>query len=217
MSKFQVIRTQSNTGLFTIVVLVYLALLLLFAWQTLLFVNIMFPDSDLMIKVLTVFSVDGMGFVYANLHTFYRFAHPHAKTAIKWGWGITYGLSALLSIFYLSFTYILDFQHITDQTAIKWGVALSIAALMFNLAIVSVFLYYEISTRWRHEDEYEMVEAGNKNSVSIETVKDLLAHLDQETLDRIEAAQEAMKAEHQAFLNRNKNSLPAPSKNGKRP
>lgn len=164
MSKFQIERKHSNAGLLLVSVLIYVALLLLFAWQTLLFVNILFPDADLMMKVLTVFSVDGMGFVWANLHTFYRFAHPHAKGAVKWGWGVTYGLSALLSVLYLTFTYIFAFQHVTDPTYIKIGVGASIAALMFNIAELSIFLYFEITTRFPNEDEYELVD--RKKSVN---------------------------------------------------
>lgn len=160
--KFQVVRSHKNGGLFGIVVLIYVALLLLFAWQTLMFVNILFPDSDLLMKILTVFSVDGMGFVWACLHTFYKFAHPHAKGAVRWGWGVTYGLSSLLSILYLVFTYILDFQHVTDTTYIKIGVGASIAALMFNLAMISIFLFYEISTRYPNEDEFIIVEKSAK-------------------------------------------------------
>src|SRR6202035_4429357 len=170
MGKFQIERKHGNIGLFGFVVLIYIALLGLFAWQTLLFVNILFPDSDLTMKVLTVASVDGMGFVWACLHTFYKFAHPHSKTSVRWGWGITYGLSAVLSVLYLTFTYILNFQHVTDDTAIKIGVALSIAALMFNLAMISVFLFYEISTRFPNEDEFEIVEKEPKSKNKSQTL-----------------------------------------------
>ena len=164
-NKFQVVRTHRNVGLFLLAILIYVALLGLFAWQTLMFVNILFPDSDLAMKVLTVFSVDGMGFVWACLHTFYKFAHPYAKNAVRWGWAVTYLLSAIISVLYLVFTYMLDFQHVTDSTAIKIGVGLSIAALMYNLGMLSVFLFYEISTRFPNEDEYEIVEQAKTSKV----------------------------------------------------
>lgn len=165
MAKFQVVSKHSNAGLLLLTVIIYVALLFLFAWQTLLFVNIIFPDDDVMVKILTVFSVDGMGFVWACLHTFYRFAHPGAKTAVRWGWGVTYALSAIISVLYLVFTFILNFSRVTDITSIKIGVALSIAALMFNIVTLSFFLYLEITTRFPREDEYEIVDKkGNNNS-----------------------------------------------------
>jgi positive regulator of sigma E activity len=163
MPKFQVVSRHSNAGLLFLAVVVYVTLLFYFAWQTILFTGIIFPDADIQMKILTVFSVDGMGFVWANLHTFYRFAHPGSKTAVKWGWGVTYALSALLSVLYLVFTFVLNFSHITDMITIKTGVVLSIAALMFNIAALSFFLYLEIATRFPREDEYEIVN-GNKNS-----------------------------------------------------
>lgn len=171
MAKFQVEHKHSNIGLFGLVVLIYIALLGLFAWQTLLFVSILFPDSDLTMKVLTVASVDGMGFVWALLHTFYRFAHPNAKTAVRIGWGVTYFLSALMSVLYLVFTYMLDFQHVTDPDAIRVGVGASIAALMFNLAMISIFLLYEIVTRFPNEDEFEVVGQPKRVEVQRQTVQ----------------------------------------------
>lgn len=157
MAKFQIERKHGNIGLFGLVVLIYIALLGLFAWQTILFVGILFPDSDLTMKILTVCSIDGMGFVWALLHTFYRFAHPWAKTAVELGWSLTYGLSALMSVLYLTLTYMMDFQHVTDVNAVKFGVAASIAALMFNIAMISLFLFCEIGTRFPNEDEFELV------------------------------------------------------------
>ena len=162
MSKFQIVRRHSNAGLLWLTVFVYVVLLGYFGWQTILFTSIIFPDADVQVKILTFFSVDGMGFIWANLHTFYRFAHPHAKTAVRWGWGVTYGLSALLSALYLIFTFILQWSHILDMTVIKIGIALSIGALFFNLAMLSVFLFYEISTRYAHEDDYELVDSPKK-------------------------------------------------------
>src|SRR5205085_2766129 len=55
MAKFQVQRKHSNVGLFTIPALAYIGLLILFAWQTWGLVNFLFPDDQLLMKMLTLF------------------------------------------------------------------------------------------------------------------------------------------------------------------
>ncbi len=167
--RYQVTRKHTSPGLFGLVILIFLALLGLFAWQTMLFVQIIFPDQDLVMKILTVFSVDGMGFVWSCLHTFYKFAHPSSKTSVRWGWAITYLLSILLSISYMILTYMLHFNHVTDPATIETGIGASIGALIFNLAMLSIFLFYEISTRYPNRDEYEYIDSIRPRLVEMMT------------------------------------------------
>ena len=157
MSKFQVQRTHSNIGLFAVFVLVQLALLLLFAYQTWEFVNVLYPADYLLMRVLSVFSVDGLALCWACLIWFYRFAHPHAKTAARAGKWVDYILSGLISVAYMVMTYTFRFYHITNLNAIQLGTVFTIGALIFNVVMVFVFLDNEIKTRWPAEDEYELV------------------------------------------------------------
>ncbi|HVB23611.1 MAG TPA: hypothetical protein VNG51_16860 [Ktedonobacteraceae bacterium] len=164
MARFQVARKHSNVGLFGVMVLVQVGLLLLFAYQTWMFVNLLFPNDYLLMRVLTVFSVDGMALVWACLGWFYHFAHPHAKTVTKIGKWIDYGLSAVISISYMIMTYTFRFYKITDLNTVQIGTVCSIVALIFNVVMVFFFLDNEIHTRWPNEDEYELVDSSvNKN------------------------------------------------------
>lgn len=158
MARFQIERSQSNVTLFGIVVVVQVGLLALFAAQTWLFVNILYPDDLLVMRILTVFSVDGMALVWACLMWFYRFAHPHAKSVAKAGKWVDYGLSALVSVTYMVMTFTFRYYHVTDLTWVQVGSVVSIIALIFNVVMVFVFLDKEIGTRWPAEDEFEIVD-----------------------------------------------------------
>jgi len=165
MAKFQIQRKHSNGGLFTIFALAYLGLLVLFAWQTWGLVNFLFPDDQILMKLLTLFSFDIMAFLWGCGHLFYRFAHPTSKTAVKWGWGVTNALSLMATVLYMVIQYMFRFHVVIDNNLVSLGDGISIAALVFNIGILTVFLYYEISTRFPNEDEFEFVEQ-QKNTVS---------------------------------------------------
>lgn len=156
--KFQIERGHSNIGLFSLVVGVQVGLLALFAGQTWFFVNILYPDDLLVMRALTVFSVDGMALVWACLIWFYSFAHPHSKNAARTGKWVDYGLSAIISVIYMVMTYTFRYYHITDLTAVQVGSVCSIIALIFNVILVFVFLDKEIGTRWPAEDEFVIVD-----------------------------------------------------------
>lgn len=155
--KFQIIQGHKRGILFIIVCIVQVGLLLLFAYQTWEFVNILFPDDLLVMRLLTVFSVDGLAALWASLMWFYSFAHPSAKTVAKVGKWIDYTLSAAISITFMVMTYTFRYFHVTDLTWVQVGSVCSIAALILNVVLVFVFLDKEIGTRWPAEDEYEIV------------------------------------------------------------
>lgn len=53
-----------------------------FGVQTWLFVNVFMPSDQLFMKILTVFSFDGMGLVYFLLRRFYRFRAVEARHTV---------------------------------------------------------------------------------------------------------------------------------------
>src|SRR5579863_9166280 len=74
-------QSNWNGAITTVGFVIYGALLILFGWQTWQFVNFLFPDDQLLMKVLTFISFDFMALVWAVVHTFYRFA---SRGAQKW-------------------------------------------------------------------------------------------------------------------------------------
>ena len=158
MGKFQVERKHSNIGLFIVIAIAYIALLLLFGWQTWEFVNVLFPDDQLLMKLLTVFSFDVMALIFGAAHLFYRFAHPHAKTAVGWGWAITNLLSLVATIIYMVIQSMFRFRVAVSTDVVNFGYGVTIAALVFDLSMIAIFLYSEISTRFPNEDEFELIE-----------------------------------------------------------
>src|SRR5947209_10786383 len=121
MAKFQVQRKHSNVGLFTILVLAYIGLLILFAWQTWGLVNFLFPDDQLLMKLLTLFSFDIMAFIWGCVHMFYRFAHPTSKAAVKWGWGITNLLSLIATVLYMVIQNMFRFRILIENNLVSLG------------------------------------------------------------------------------------------------
>jgi hypothetical protein len=153
-------RKHSNIGLFIVIALAYILLLGLFGWQTWEFVNFLFPDDQLLMKLLTVFSFDVMALIFGCAHLFYRFAHPNAKAAVIWGWSITNLLSLAATIIYMVIQSMFRF-HITISTnVVNIGYGITIAALVFDIGMIAVFLYSEIATRFPNEDEYELIETS---------------------------------------------------------
>jgi hypothetical protein len=162
MTKFQVQRKHSNIGLFVVISLAYIALLLLFGWQTWQFVNFLFPDDQLLMKLLTVFSFDVMALIWGCAHIFYSFAHPYAKNAVAWGWGVTNVLSLVATILYMVIQSMFRF-HVTITTdVVNFGYGVTIAALVFNIGMIATFLYMEIATRFPNDDEFEYVDEPKK-------------------------------------------------------
>jgi len=147
-----------------VISLAYIALLLLFGWQTWEFVNFLFPDDQLLMKLLTVFSFDVMALIWGCAHIFYRFAHPHAKTAVGWGWAITNILSLVATILYMVIQSMFRFHVVVSTDVVNFGYGVTITALVFNLAMIAVFLYKEIATRFPNEDEFELVDVPKKRS-----------------------------------------------------
>ena len=159
MGKFQIERKHSNIGLFVVISAAYILLLGLFGWQTWEFVNFLFPDDQLLMKLLTVFSFDVMALIFGAAHLFYRFAHPHAKSSVAWGWSITNLLSLTATVIYMVIQSMFRFHLVVSTDVVNFGYGVTIAALVFYLAMIAVFLYKEISTRFPNEDEYELVES----------------------------------------------------------
>jgi hypothetical protein len=147
-----------NIGLFIIMTAVYVGLLMLFAWQTWQFVNWLFPDDQILMKILTVLCFDIMALLWSCLDLFYRFASRGARTLVRWAWAISFILSLLASVFYLIIESMFRFQVTLTQSAINVGYGISIVAVTLQVLFVTFWLYLEWNVRHPHMDEYETIE-----------------------------------------------------------
>jgi hypothetical protein len=154
MAQRQTAHTGGN-GLFIIMALIYVSLLILFAWQTYEFVDWLFPSDQVLMKILTLVCFDVMALLWACLDLFYRFAIREARSLVRWGWGISFVLSLLASIFYLIIKSMFRFHLEIDQTQVNIGYGVVIAAVTLQVVLVTFFLYLEWNARHPYQDEYE--------------------------------------------------------------
>jgi len=144
---------------------IYIALLILFAWQTIEFVQWLFPDEQLIYKVLVFVCFDVMAFVWAMVDLFYHFADQDgARTIVRWGWAVTFILSLGASILYLSIQGYYRFHLPITADMLNIGYTVSIVALVFNILILTGFLYKEETAIARLRESHERYEE-RKNRV----------------------------------------------------
>lgn len=145
-----------HTGgpLFIIIALLYIGLIILFAWQTFLFVNWLFPGDQIMMKILMVICFDGMDLVWGLCDLFYHFASKSTRTLVRFGWGISFVLSLLASIFYLVISSMFRFSIVLTPEQVDLGYAITIVAVVFQVVMVTFFLYIEWLVRHPYQDEW---------------------------------------------------------------
>lgn len=144
-----------NTGLFITMGLAYVALLILFGIQTWLFVDWLFPNDELLMKILTVVSFDVMALLWACLESFYRFATAGTHTIVKWSWGITFLLSLIASVIYMVLQSMFRFHLEVSPQLINTAYGITITALVFNIVMITFFIRNEWMVR--HPRIYEYV------------------------------------------------------------
>src|SRR5712691_9649853 len=91
---------QSGAGWWirVIGVIVYVAIIVAYAIQTLLLVNWLFPADNQFMKVVTVFVCDGCATGYALAEMFYRFRLRKTKHIVFGMWIVTFTLSTAATV-----------------------------------------------------------------------------------------------------------------------
>jgi len=135
--------------------LIYIGLLVLFGWQTWQFVSFLFPDDQLLMKVLTLISFDVMALFWACADLYYAFASRGAKTWVRTAWILTFFISLLASILYLVIQSMFRFQLTVSIAFVDTGYAISIVTLTFNIVALMMYIYLEHNARNPHQDEFE--------------------------------------------------------------
>jgi hypothetical protein len=143
----------------------YAGLLMLFGWQTWQFVSWLFPDDQLLAKILTMLSFDILAAFWAIVHTFYRFADRGAKTWVVIAWALTFILSLLASVLYLVIQFYFRFSLAVSPAMVDIGYAVSILALVFNILALMAWLILEHQKRHPRQDEFELYEEDEASSL----------------------------------------------------
>ncbi len=147
-----------NPGLYILAATVYISLLILFGFQTWQLVNFLFPQDQLLMKLLTLVSFDVMSLLWGSCDLFYRFASPGAKSIVRWAWAVSFLLSLAASVFYLVLSSMFRFALTVTSVQVDTGYGISIAALTLNILFLSGFLYLDWRPRHPSENEYEEIE-----------------------------------------------------------
>lgn len=147
-------KHTGNMGIYLIGGGIYVGLLILFGFQTWQFVDWLFPNDQMLMKLLTVLCFDVMALFWACADLFYRFASRGARTLVRWAWAISFILSLLASIFYLVIESMFRFQITITETTVNIGYGVTIFALTLNILFLTFWLYLEWSARHPQEDEY---------------------------------------------------------------
>src|SRR5260221_8101324 len=158
-----------NGAILVIFGVIYLGLLILFGYQTWQLVDWLFPNDQLLMKVLTLFSFDVLAAAWACAHPFYHFRNRGAKTWVQVAWVLTFLLSLIASILYLVLESFFRFHVQVSNTTVNVGYGISIFALTLNILALTAFLILEYRAAHPRQDYFELEEA-----ITIEEVEEAL-------------------------------------------
>ncbi len=126
-------------------ILVYVAIIVAYAIQTLELVTWLFPADNVFMRIVTVFICDGCATGYALAEMFYRFRLRKSQWIVFGMWIVTFVFSTAASVIqmYLSSTH--NIPHSIDQTVISVAYGIVIAAFVVNIVAITVVIRFEHS------------------------------------------------------------------------
>ncbi len=132
---------QQETGkagyiFMALLIAAFCVLIIVFAFQTYLLVNTLFPNDNVFMKWVTVFSFDGCCVIYAGLELFYPFKWRKAKTLVGIMWGATFFGSLLCTIAYMNLSSDHLLHQIVDSTVLI--ACYAVVTLVFSGDIVAI-------------------------------------------------------------------------------
>ena len=140
--------------LFVTLGLFYLGLLILFAWQTIEFVNWLFPGEQLVFKILTFICFDVAAIVWLMIEVFFKKFDSRSETiAIVASIG-TFLLSLVATVLYMVIQGVFRFRLVVTQDMVTAGDIVSIVALVGNILLVMTFLYFEVVARLAYKQSH---------------------------------------------------------------
>jgi hypothetical protein len=131
------VRSRKTTGQWLIPAIffvVYIGILAVFAVQTYLLVDWLFPAQNFFMKVITVFTFDGIALLCAAAEAFYSFRRRSAHQIVRVAWGVSFIGSCLCTGVWM----ILSASTKLDFVVPYWIIVLAyvIVTLVFILDIV---------------------------------------------------------------------------------
>lgn len=138
---------------------------MLFGWQTWQLVNFLFPAEDIFMMLLTLLSFDIMAAFWTIVHSFYSFHSRGAKQWVTAGWVITFFLSFVASVLYLSIRSFFRFHLTISTDTVNFGYGVSIFALTFNILVLMAWLLLEWKAVHPHLDAFDILEQQENNSM----------------------------------------------------
>ena len=124
-------------------IVVYLTIILAFAWQTLELVGWLFPSENWFMKVVTVFVCDGCATGYAMTEMFYRFRLRWSKNIIFGMWILTFVSSTLATIIQMYLSSTDRIPHTIDPGVITSAYGIIIAMFVLNIIAITVVIRME--------------------------------------------------------------------------
>lgn len=147
-------QRRPNIPIFATFSIVYILLIFLFAWQTWEFVTWLFPQDELIFKILTVFSFDGMALLWAISSNFYIFASRITRSIARIGFWISFVFALAASVLYLVIQSIFKFHLVISQVLVNWAYTITIIVLVFNILMILFFIEKEIAIRFPKNDTF---------------------------------------------------------------
>ena len=136
---------QTGAGMWIkrIGIIVYMAIIIAYAIQTLQLVTWLFPDDNWFMRGVTVFVCDGCATGYAMAEMFYRFKLRNSKQTVFGMWIVTFILSTAASVIqmYLSSTH--NIPHTLDVSIISVAYGAVIIAFVVNIIAITVIIRME--------------------------------------------------------------------------
>jgi len=174
MSKAVKQSTSWNGPILALCAIIYIALLVLFAWQTWQFVVWLFPDDALLFRILTLLSFDILAAIWAGVHTFYHFGSRPAKTWVQICWAVTFIFSLVASVLYLVLLGFFRFHIAVTSAMVDVGYAVCIFSLVLNILGLMAYLILEYRAAHPRVDLFEQETGTELTSAEVVQLLDTI-------------------------------------------
>jgi hypothetical protein len=124
-------------------IIVYVAVILAFAIQTLELVNWLFPADNQFMKIVTVFVADGCATGWAMAEMFYRFRLRRSKHLAFGMWIVTFILSTAATVIQMYLSSTGNIPHKIDPSVITIAYGVVILAFVINIIAITVIIRME--------------------------------------------------------------------------
>ena len=126
-----------------IAIIVFIAILIGYAFQTLGLVSWLFPSDDLFMQVVTVFVCDGCCVLYSMADMFYRFRLRKSKNIVFGMWIVTFVSSTIATCIQMYLTSTHNIPHAINPLIVAVAYGLIIAAFVANILAITVVIRAE--------------------------------------------------------------------------